>query len=430
MPNIPSRVRDPVSTRPGFALGVLTGINALNYLDRFLVAPLLPLIIAGLGLRDRQAGLLQSAFILVFALTCPLAGWLGDRVSRLRIAALGVALWSLATFASGLASAFAWLLLARALVGVGEATYTVVTPSLLADHYPSEKRGRALSIFYAAMPFGIAIGYVLGGQIGAHYGWRPAFFLAGGPGLLCALALLALREPERGRFDTAAEPAPRPALAELMRTLAGRPSFFFNMAAQTIYTFTMGGLGAWMPTYFVRERHLGVDRAGTVFGALLLAAGFLGTIVGGQVGDRLARRFRGAHFVFSAGTLLASVPFAALAVLAPQPCVYWPAMGIALFCLFLIYGPLNAALVNVLPSHARARGIGLHTTTIHLFGDAFSPFLIGLASDAVGLRIPVLVTGLLVALSGVLLLVGRRAFVADLEAAGGVPVEAGRVQTP
>jgi MFS family permease len=396
---------------------VLTGLNALNYLDRFLIAPLLPLIIAGLALRDRQAGLLQSAFILVYSVACPVAGWLGDRRSRLRIAALGVALWSLATFASGLASAFAWLLLARALVGIGEATYTVVTPSLLADHFPPERRGRALSIFYAAMPFGIAIGYVLGGQIGARYGWQPAFFVAGGPGLVCALALLLLREPPRGRFDAATEAARGSSARDLLRTLKQRPSFFYNMAAQTIYTFTMGGLGAWMPTYFVRERHLRVDQAGTMFGVLLLATGFLGTLVGGQVGDRLARKYAGAHFVFSAIVLIAAMPFAALAVLAPSPHVFWPAMGAALFCLFLINGPLNAAMVNVLPTHVRARGVGVHTTTIHLFGDACSPFLIGLASDAIGLRMPVLVTGLLVGISGVLLLIGRTRFIADLRQA-------------
>ena len=155
MPARPCPPQDSLASRPAVALAVLTGVNTLNYLDRFLLSPLLPLIIAGLGLSDGQAGSLQSAFILVFALISPLAGWLGDRVSRLRVAAVGVALWSIATFASGLAPSFAWLLLARALVGVGEGSYTVVTPSLLADHYPPVRRARVLSIFYAAIPFGI-----------------------------------------------------------------------------------------------------------------------------------------------------------------------------------------------------------------------------------------------------------------------------------
>jgi MFS family permease len=403
-------------SRASVTLGVLTGINALNYLDRFLLAPLLPLIITGLGLSDRQAGSLQSAFILVYSLVCPVAGWLGDRVSRLRIAALGVALWSLATYGSGLATSFTWLLFARAMVGIGEATYTVVTPSLLSDHYPPDRRARVLSLFYAAMPFGIAIGYILGGQIGAHHGWRPAFYIAGAPGFACAVVLLLLRDPPRGRYDVV-QPSQRPTLGQFLRTLRRRPSFFLNMAAQTIYTFTMGGLGAWMPTYFVRERHLSVAQAGTVFGGLLLLAGFVGTLLGGQLGDRLAKHRRGAHFTFSGVTLWLSLPFSVLAVLSPSPAVYWPAMGLSLFFLFLNNGPLNAAMVNVLPSDARARGVGLHTTTIHLLGDAFSPFLIGAMSDLVGLRIPVLATGLLVGISGLVLLLGRARFVKDLDAA-------------
>jgi MFS transporter, Spinster family, sphingosine-1-phosphate transporter len=406
----------PAPGRPGVALATLTGINALNYLDRFLVAPLLPLIIVGLGLDDRQAGSLQSAFILVYALVCPVAGWLGDRASRLRVAALGVALWSLATLGSGLAATFSWLLLFRALVGIGEATYTVVTPSLLADHYPPSRRGRALSVFYSAMPFGIAVGYVLGGQIGARYGWRPAFFIAGGPGMLCAVALLLLREPVRGRFDARPAEAKLP-VRDFFRMLASRPSYFLNMAAQTVYTFTMGGLGAWMPTYFVRERGISVGRAGTIFGLLLLGAGFLGTLAGGQIGDRLATRYRSAHFAFSGLTMLASLPFSVVAILSPHPLVYWSAMGATLFCLFLNNGPLNAAMVNVLPTTARARGVGLHTTTIHLLGDACSPLLIGVASHALGLRLPVLVTGLLVGLAGLLLLAGRAHLARDLDSA-------------
>jgi predicted MFS family arabinose efflux permease len=419
MARVSSPAKESFATRPGATLAVLTGLNALNYLDRFLLSPLLPLIIVGLSLSDRQAGSLQSAFILVYALGCPVAGWLGDRMSRLHIAALGIALWSIATFASGLASTFGWLLAARAMVGIGEATYTVVTPSLLSDHYPPSRRARALSIFYAAMPFGIFLGYLLGGQIGARYGWRPSFFIAGGPGLLCVLALLFLRDPPRGRFDSQTDAARKLSLAEFLHVLRERPSYFFNVAAQTVYTFTMGGLGVWMPTYFVRERHLGVAQASTMFGALLLGTGFVGTLLGGPVSDRLARKYPGSHFTFSGVTLLASMPFTAVAILSPNPAIFWPAMGATLFCLFLNYGPLNAAMVNVLPGNARARGVGLHTTTIHLFGDACSPFLIGLASDTIGLRIPVLCTGLLVGLAALLLLIGRHALVRDLAAATG-----------
>jgi MFS family permease len=407
------------SGRPGVTLGVLTGLNALNYLDRFITAPILPLIMADLHLSHAQAGSLQTVFILVYSLTCPISGWLGDRARRLHVAAAGVAIWSLATFTTGLAAAYASLALARAVVGIGEASYTVVTPSLISDHYPPDRRSRALAIFYAAIPVGIAIGYILGGQIGAHWGWRPAFFFVGGPGMLLALSLLLLPEPPRGRFDSPAEKRAALSVGEALRALRQRPSFWFNVAGQTVFTFSMGGLGAWMPTYFVRERGLGVDSAGTVFGGLLVVAGLFGTMVGGFVGDRLARRSPSAHFSFSAWTLIATVPFTLVAILAPQPAVFWPAMFVTLFLSFLNYGPLNAAMVNVLPPDLRARGIGLHTVTIHLLGDALSPLLIGVTSDALDkhLRWPVLVTGLLLIVAGFILLSGRRALARDLQAA-------------
>lgn len=401
--------------RASAALAILTGLNVLNYLDRYMGAALLPLIIAGLSLSDAQAGVLQSIFILVYSLASPAVGWLGDRGGRLRLAALGVAIWSAATFGSGLAPTFAWLLLARALVGIGEASYAVVTPSVISDLYPAERRGRALAIFYAAIPVGTALGYMLGGAMGAAFGWRPAFFIAGGPGVLLALALLLVHEPLRGRFDPPAPAATPLGLGASLRALRARPSYLYNTAAQTVYTFAMGGLATWMPTYFVRERQLPLERAAFLFGLVLVLAGFLGTLAGGYLGDRLARRSAGAHFTFSGWALVASVPFTLLAVLSPHPAIFWPAMFATLLLLFANTGPLNAAMANVLPADLRARGFALYTVAIHLLGDALSPTLIGVASDAVGLRLPVLVSGLMLAGAGLVLLAGRRALAADLQ---------------
>src|SRR5512144_784152 len=183
------------------ALSVLTGLNVLNYADRYVGAAMLPLILSSLGLSDAEGGFLQSAFILSYSLCSPLAGWLGDRWARLRLAAGGVLVWSVATIASGLAPTYATLLLARTVIGVGEASYAIVTPSLLSDFYPPERRARVFAVFYAAIPVGTALGYALGGTIGSAFGWRTAFFFAGIPGALLALTLLGLTEPERGASD-------------------------------------------------------------------------------------------------------------------------------------------------------------------------------------------------------------------------------------
>lgn len=400
-------------------LSVLTALNALNYADRYVGAAVLPLILAGLALSDAQGGLLQSAFIVTYSLVSPFAGWAGDRYPRLPIAAAGVVIWSLAVIASGLAPTFVLLLAARAITGVGEAGYAVVTPSLLSDHYPREQRGRAMAIFYAAMPVGTALGYAVGGAVGSHLGWQAAFFVAGAPGLLLALSLLSLREPPRGAFEGGAPAASPVALGASLRALAARPSYIFNTGAQVLYTFSMGGLAVWMPTYFVRERHIPLTTATTTFGALLLIAGFLGTLAGGQLGDRVARRLRGAQFAISGWSLIASLGFTLAAVLSPDPMVFWPSMFGSLFLLFLNVGPLNAAMANVLPADLRARGFAITILAIHMLGDAASPWLIGLVSDRVGLTAPVLGAGALLGVSGIVLLAGRNALDRDSQLPAG-----------
>jgi len=404
---------------PTAILGALTGLNALNYLDRYVGAATLPLMLASLAISDAAGGLLQSAFILTYAIVCPFIGWAGDRNPRMRLAAAGVFVWSAATVASGLAPTYAVLLLARAVVGVGEASYAVVTPSLLSDCYPPEHRARVLGIFYAAIPVGSALGYVVGGLVGEHFGWRAAFFVAGAPGVALAFVLLLLPEPRRGARDTAVAAATPLSLSASLHALVARRSWVSNTVAQVIYTFAMGGLATWMPTYFVRERGIPLATAASTFGLILVAAGFLGTLLGGRLSDALARRVGGAHFVLSGWSLVASIIFTLPAVLAPSPVIFWPATFITLLLLFMNIGPLNAAMANVLPADLRARGFAVTTGVIHLLGDAASPWLIGVASDAVGLTLPVLVTGSLLVVAGIVLLLDRASLVRDLRALSG-----------
>ena len=397
------------------ALGILTGVNLLNYVDRYIPAGALPLILASFGASDAQGGLLQSLFMLPYAIVSPLAGALGDRTRRFGVAGIGVLVWSLATFASGLAPNFTALMIARIVIGVGEASYSVVTPALLGDYYPPERRVRVLTIFYAALPVGSALGFVVGGVAGVHLGWRWAFFLAGIPGLALGLALLAFRDPPRAQ-RTADETVTDAAMG--WRELARYPSYIFNVASQTIYTFALGGLAAWMPTYFFRVRGIPLAKASVIFGGIVCLAGFLGTIMGGQLCDAVARRTRVAAFLVPGLSLVASAPFTWLAILSPSPAIFWPAMFVTLMLLFVNTGPLNAAMTNVLPPAVRARGFGLSTMSIHLLGDALSPVLIGLASGSIGLRLPVVATGLLPVAAGLVLIAGRATLSKDLARAG------------
>ena len=409
--------------RPGVVLGALTALNGLNYLDRYVAAATLTLILADLRISDSQGGLLQSIFIVTYALACPVAGALGDRLNRMMLAAIGIFVWSLATVGSGLATTYALLVLARALTGVGEAGYGVVTPPLLSDCYPPDRRARVMGIFYAAIPVGSALGYIVGGVIGEHYGWRNAFFVAGAPGVALAFLLLLLPEPRRGTYD-AVPPRPAGGPGTFLRALGARPSYWVNTASQVIYTFAMGGLATWAPAYFVRERGIPLAVATSTFGLLLVVAGFLGTLLGGRLAQTFARRWPGADFVVSGWTLTVSIVFTLFAILSPEPLVFWPAMFVMLLLLFINIGPLNAAMANVLPAEVRARGFALTTMLIHLLGDAVSPWLIGVASDRMGLKIPVLVTGCLLCASGLVLLAGRKTLVNDTARMGPQPTGA------
>jgi len=400
------------------ALSALTALNGLNYLDRYVAAAALPLILSSLSLSDAEGGLLQSLFIVTYALACPVAGWLGDRRRRLPLIASGVFVWSLATVGSGLAPTYALLLLARAVTGVGEASYGVITPSLLADCYPPERRAQALSVFYAAIPVGSALGYIVGGAIGAAHGWRAAFLVAGAPGATLAFLLLLLEEPRRGSQDAGSVSGSVPVgLGASLRALATRRSYLVNTVAQILYTFALGGLATWMPTYFVRERGLPLATASSTFGALLVVAGFVGTLLGGRLSAGVARRHAAADFVVAGVSLAISIVFTTAAIVAPEPAIFWSAMFVALVLLFMNIGPLNAAMANVLPAELRAFGFAVTTMAIHLLGDAISPWLIGVASDQVGLRLPQLVTGALPSMAGLVLLWGRRTLAGDLRQA-------------
>ncbi len=397
---------------------LLVALNLVNYLDRYVPAAVLPLIERDLGLTHARAGLLGTAFVLVYALTSPLVGWAGDRGPRTRIAAASALGFGFACIGSGLAPGFVTLFATRAATGIGEAGYTTVTPSLLSDLYPKEKRGWALSVFYTAIPVGSALGYLLGGLVGARAGWRASFFLAGAPALALGLLMFTAGEPRRGALDPPGAGVERPGLGLLLR----RPSFLANNFGQILLTFGLGGLAFWMPSYLHEVRGLPLDRAGALFGGVLALAGLAGTLGGGMLSARLAGKLPGADFLVSGAAMALSAPFAVVAVVAPSPLVYWPALFFAAALAFANTGPLNAAIVNVVPPALRATAIAWNVLLIHLLGDALSPPLLGLVGDHAGLPVAVLsVAGVLLA-GGLWLLATARLLAADLGRLANAPL--------
>jgi MFS family permease len=240
------------------ALVLLLAINLFNYIDRQVLAAVLPKLkaafLADVPSPKTKLGALTTAFMVSYMVLAPLFGWLGDRTSRWLLVGVGVILWSVASGASGLAAAYVLLFLTRCLVGVGEAAYGPVAPTLISDLYPVQIRGSVLAWFYAAIPVGSALGYVLGGMVGGWLGWRWAFLIVVPPGLLLGACCFLMREPPRGQADAGPEYAHRrPGLRDYW-TLAATPSYVLDTLGMTAMTFAMGGIGAWMPTYILERQ--------------------------------------------------------------------------------------------------------------------------------------------------------------------------------
>jgi MFS transporter, Spinster family, sphingosine-1-phosphate transporter len=392
-------------------LAVLTLINLFNYLDRYVVSSLVEsLKKSELALTDTQAGALATAFLVVYMLTSPIFGTLGDRSARPRLLAIGVGIWSLATALGGFARNFLSLFAARATVGIGEAAYGTVAPALLADYFPKEKRGRVFAVFFAAIPIGSAAGYVLGGLIDQHYGWRSAFFIAGAPGLLLALACLALKDPPRGAQDDggpAVRAESRGTWASYRHLLKNRP-YALTVLGYSAYTFALGGLAFWTPTFLERIRGLSKAEATVQFGVIIVATGFVGTFAGGWLGDFFLKRSSQSYLWVSGFATLAAAPTALVAFVAGNRAVYMSAIVVAELLLFASTGPINSAIVNLVAPTERATAVALSILAIHLLGDVPSPPLIGLISDASSLSKAFLLLPLAIAAAGVIWLLAAR----------------------
>jgi MFS transporter, Spinster family, sphingosine-1-phosphate transporter len=380
-----------------FGLAVLSFINLFNYLDRYVVSALVEsLKHSELALSDAELGSLMSGFLIVFALVAPVFGALGDRRSRPRLIAFAVACWSVATALSGCAGSFAALFAARASVGIGEAAYVTIAPSLLSDYFPRSQRGRVMAIFFCAIPVGSALGYVVGGLIDVHFGWRVAFFVAGIPGLILALLCLRLADPPRGNQDkdsgtpeTYSTGNHRSNIRATYGQLLHNRPYVLTILGYAAYTFALGGLAFWMPAFLERVRGIPRSQATLSFGAIVVVTGFIGTFVGGWLGDYCAKYSKQAYLWISAIATLIAAPFAWFALTATSSTLYLVCMVIAQLLLFLSTGPINASILNLVLPTQRASANALGVFTIHLLGDVPSPWLIGMISDASSLALAV-----------------------------------------
>ncbi|MFH2202202.1 MAG: MFS transporter [Elusimicrobiota bacterium] len=387
-----------------YVLGLLFTINLINYLDRQVLYSLLPLIKTDLQLSDRELGALASAFMIVYMCAAPFIGYWADRSTRKNWIAYGIGIWSVATFASGLARGYGQLFAARAAVGIGESGYGSVSPSFVAEHFTAEKRGRVLAFFSMAIPVGSALGYICGGWIGYHYGWRTAFMVVGLPGLLLACLAYRLRDPRR---PSAASGKPLPRFRDYL-SLYRIPSYVASTLAMAALTFALGGLAVWMPTFLNRYWGLNVAQAGTLFGGITVVAGLIGSLAGGWLGDRLLKVTGKAYFIVSGAGLILALPAGVIAILSSWYPLTLTALFVTEVLVFLNMGPLNGVIVNVTSAPMRSMAFAANIFVIHALGDALSPTLIGIVSDLWGLRLGLIGAMLFLGLAGLFCLWGAR----------------------
>jgi MFS transporter, Spinster family, sphingosine-1-phosphate transporter len=399
-----SATLQPSPPRLSPALGtliLLICLNLLNYIDRYILPGAQSLVQKEYGWSDQRMGALTTALFFVYMFTAPLTGWLGDRFSRKPLIIAGAILWSLAT---------AWvhdywtLYLRHALVGVGEATFGIFAPAVLADFYPERDRNRILSIFYLAIPVGGAIGYLAGGALGTLYGWRAPFFLCAIPGLIVASLYWAIgREPARGSADHIQRNLSRATFLGLFSNGA----FLTATLGLAAWTFAVGGISTWVPTFLHRSLGLTVARSSFVVSAITAVDGIAGTAVGGWIAQRWLRTNHRALYLVSFWSVALTLPFGALVFFGPPQWAI-PALLAAEFFLFLNTGPLNAAIVNSVSFQVRATAISVNLFCIHALGDTFSPQIIGAVSDRTNLRLALGLTLVSLLVSAAILRTGAR----------------------
>jgi len=400
------------------ALALLLSINLLNYLDRYVLAslesPIQAALFPGRPLEDPHAlslmGSLGTAFIVTYMIAAPIFGWLADRASRWLLCGIGVLVWSFATGGSGLAPTFAAMLVMRMFVGIGEAGYGPAAPTLISDMYPIRRRGSVLAWFYLAIPVGSAIGYGLGGMIGAHFGWRTAFFAVTPPGIVLGIICFFMPNPPRGRVNDRSE---RSAGWREYRKLLSIRSYLLDTLGMTALTFAIGGISYWMPHYVHDVRHAGsLTHCSLMFGGITVLAGITATLIGGWAGDALRKHWAGSYFIVSGVGLLLSCPFILLILYTPFPYA-WIFVYLAEFWLFFNTGPSNTILANVTNPRVRATAFALNIFIIHALGDAPAPPLLGRIAGNFGWNAAFMLITVFTALGGVIWLYGAKYLQAD-----------------
>lgn len=414
------------------ALILLFIINMVNYMDRVMLSAVEPKARADLFTNNEpnqlfKMGILLGSFMVAYMLAAPFFGWLSDRYSRWKLVGVGLIIWSIATGLSGMAHDFWTMLFFRCLVGVGEAAYGPAAPAILADLFPLKYRGKAITIFYIAIPVGSALGFVYGGQMQQLINWRWAFYCMVPPGLILAAFCFFMREPKRGEAEGEDfKPSTAPRWKNYYKIISNK-SFLYCVLGMTAMTFAVGGITNWMPTYVYNRQlkehpeliqQLAKDPAEAKtaalaqgnfnFGIIVVIGSLLSTVLGGWAADWLRPRLSGAYFIVSGVTMFFGFVFFLATIYSSFPAA-WYFMFLSVFFIFANTGPTNTILANVVHPAMRQMAVAICILIIHSLGDVISPPIIGwVAGPAEELDKGFLVVSGMIFLSGIIWCLGAR----------------------
>jgi MFS family permease len=389
-------------------LVLLTALNFVNYIDRYILPGVQEQVKGEFRITDAQIGSLTLWFMVAYMATSPVTGWLGDRFPRKPMIVIAALFWSGINFLTATVHSYDSLNLRHAALGVGEASFGIFAPALLADFYPEDQRNRVMTIFNVAIPVGAALGYLVGGTVGEHFGWRMSFIVSAVPGVILALLIAVLmKEPARGESQGKAK-LEKGTVAGLARN---KP-YLCSILGYAAVTFSLGGISWWMPSFLQRVDGRSQSSAAFVMGAITVVTGLLGTIVGGVIAQRWSRtNGKALYLVPAIGSLLA-VPPALVCFFGPQifgtKTFTLPGLAVAVFLIFLGTGPVNAATINAVRPEVRATAMAGQLLMIHLLGDAISPRIIGVVSDRSNLAVGLGSTLVTLVLAGVIFFIGAK----------------------
>jgi MFS transporter, Spinster family, sphingosine-1-phosphate transporter len=386
------------------ALVLLTALNFVNYIDRYILPGVQEQIKHEFNLSDAHIGNLTLWFMLAYMATSPITGWLGDRFPRKPMIVIAALFWSGINFLTATVHSYDSLNLRHAALGVGEASFGIFAPALLADFYPEDQRNRVLTIFNVAIPVGAALGYLVGGTVGERFGWRMSFIVSAVPGAIIAILIaLFMKEPARGESQHDKAELKKDTVLSLIKNKA----YLTSILGYAAVTFSLGGISWWMPSFLQRVDGRSQSSAAFLMGAITVVTGLGGTITGGIIAQRWSRTTSKALYLVPAISAALAVPPALVCFFGPKSLTI-PALAVAIFLIFLGTGPVNAATVNAVRPEIRATAMAGQLFVIHALGDAISPRIIGTVSDHSNLNLGLGSTLITLVIASLIFFVGSR----------------------